>query len=139
MRRPLDGVGAPAVLLAVLCEADRRGLRIASICSGAFVLAGAGLLDERTTTHWMHATALATRYPRVRVAPDVLYHQDGNIWTSAGTAAGIDLRLELIRRDHGAAVAAEVARRMVVPPHRAGGQAQFVPAAGTPGRAAFGA
>ncbi|MFB7837745.1 GlxA family transcriptional regulator [Nocardia brasiliensis] len=127
---PLDGIGAPPALLAVLREAERRGVRIASICSGAFVLAEAGLLDGRTaTTHWMHATALAAQYPNVTVAPDVLYHQDGNIWTSAGTAAGIDLCLEMIRRDHGAAVAAEVARRMVVPPHRSGGQAQYVPAA----------
>ncbi|CAM4163021.1 helix-turn-helix domain-containing protein [Nocardia ninae] len=131
---PLDGIGAPSALLAVLREADRRGVRIASICSGAFVLAEAGLLDGRTaTTHWMHATALAQRYPDVSVAADVLYHQEGNIWTSAGTAAGIDLCLELIRRDHGGGVAAEVARRMVVPPHRSGGQAQFVPASARQG------
>lgn len=124
---PLDGIGAPPALLTVLREAAGRGIRVASICSGAFVLAEAGLLDGRTvTTHWMHATALAEQYPRLNVTPDVLYHQDGNIWTSAGTAAGIDLCLELIRRDHGAAVAAEVARRMVVPPHRSGGQAQYV-------------
>ncbi|MGX1772978.1 GlxA family transcriptional regulator [Nocardia brasiliensis] len=123
---PLDGIGAPPALLEALREADRRGARVASICSGTFVLAEAGLLNGRTaTTHWMHASALAEKYPHVTVSPDVLYCQDGNIWTSAGTAAGIDLCLELIRRDHGAGIAAEVARRMVVPPHRSGGQAQY--------------
>jgi transcriptional regulator GlxA family with amidase domain len=117
----------PAELLDALRAAYHRGARIASICSGAFVLAAAGLLDgRRATTHWRHAAALAARYPRVRVEPDVLYTDDGNVLTSAGTAAGIDLCLHLVRADHGARAAAEVARRLVVPPHRDGGQAQYI-------------
>jgi transcriptional regulator GlxA family with amidase domain len=117
----------PAELVDALQEAFRRGARIASVCTGAFVLAAAGLLDgRRVTTHWMHAAALAERFPRVHVDPHVLYEIDGPVATSAGTAAGIDLCLELVRRDHGTAIAAEVARRLVVPPHRQGGQAQYV-------------
>ncbi|MFB7754419.1 AraC family transcriptional regulator, partial [Streptomyces sp. NPDC056121] len=92
--------------------------RIASICTGSFVLAAAGLLDgRRATTHWMSADLFARTFPSVTVDPGVLYVDEGRILTSAGEAAGIDLCLHLIRRDHGAAVAAEVARRTVVPPH----------------------
>jgi AraC family transcriptional regulator, transcriptional activator FtrA len=114
-----------------VCDALRAahagGARIASICTGAFVLAGAGLLDGRpATTHWMHAGELASRYPAVRVDPGVLYIDDGDILTSAGTSAGIDLCLHLIRIDHGARVANAVARRIVASPHRHGGQAQFI-------------
>jgi AraC family transcriptional activator FtrA len=117
----------PAPLLDALREAHRRGARIASICTGAFVLAAAGLLDgRRATTHWQHADALAARYPQVRVDPGVLYTDDGDVLTSAGTAAGLDLCLHIIRADHGARAAAEVARRLVVPPHRDGGQAQYI-------------
>jgi transcriptional regulator GlxA family with amidase domain len=101
--------------------------RIASICTGAFVLAAAGLLDGRTaTTHWRSVPDFRCRFPRVRVDPDVLYTDDGRVLTSAGVASGLDLCLHLVRRDHGAAVANEVARGTVVPPHREGGQAQFV-------------
>ena len=114
-------------LLEALRRAHRRGARIMSVCTGAFVLAAAGLLDgRRATTHWMHAAELARRYPLVKVDPDVLYVDDGDILTSAGTAAGIDLCLHVVRLDYGAEVANIVARRMVVPPHRDGGQAQFV-------------
>ncbi|PXY33144.1 GlxA family transcriptional regulator [Prauserella endophytica] len=106
----------------------RPGTRIASICTGAFVLAAAGLLDGRTaTTHWQSAEQFRRLYPRVELDPDVLYTDAGDILTSAGEASGIDLCLHLIRRDHGAAVANDVARRTVVPPHRDGGQAQYVP------------
>jgi AraC family transcriptional regulator, transcriptional activator FtrA len=118
----------PAQLLDALREAHRRGARLASICSGAFVLAAAGLLDgRRATTHWRHADALASRYPAVDVDAGVLYTDDGDVLTSAGTAAGLDLCLHLVRADHGARAAAEVARRLVVPPHRDGGQAQYIP------------
>jgi len=117
----------PEVLVDALREAAGRGARIASVCTGAFALAAAGLLDgRRATTHWMHAGVLASRYPAVGVDARVLYVVDGPVATSAGTAAGIDLCLELLRRDHGSAAAAEVARRLVVPPHRQGGQAQYV-------------
>ncbi|MEV4629688.1 helix-turn-helix domain-containing protein [Micromonospora sp. NPDC049523] len=116
----------PAPLLDALRQAHDRGARIVSICSGAYVLAAAGLLDgRRATTHWMNAVDFAHRYPRVRVEPDVLYTDEGDLFTSAGTGAGIDLCLHLVRLDHGTAVANEVARRMVVPPHRDGGQAQY--------------
>jgi AraC family transcriptional activator FtrA len=116
----------PAELVAAVRAAHDRGTRILSICSGAFVLAAAGVLDgRRAATHWMHAAELARRYPAVRVDPAVLYVEDDNVITSAGTAAGIDACLHLIRVDHGAAVAAEVARRIVTPPHRDGGQAQY--------------
>lgn len=118
---------APLALLDALRTAHRRGARILSLCSGAFVLAAAGLLDgRRATTHWMHAGALAARYPTVEVDPDVLYVDSGDVMTSAGTAAGIDLCLHVVRLDFGAEIANAVARRMVVPPHREGGQAQFV-------------
>jgi transcriptional regulator GlxA family with amidase domain len=125
----------PEPLLDALRRAHRRGARLLSVCSGAFVLAHAGLLDgRRATTHWMYADLLAREFPRIQVDPRVLYVQEGNIFTSAGTAAGIDLCLHLVRLDYGAEVANMFARRMVVPPHRDGGQAQYVdlplPAAG---------
>lgn len=105
----------------------RPGTRIASICTGSFVLAAAGLLDgRRATTHWMSSAEFRKLYPRVRVDHDVLFTDEGEVLTSAGEAAGIDLCLHLIRRDHGSAVANDVARRTVVPPHRDGGQAQFI-------------
>lgn len=117
---------APDDLLAALREAHDRGTRIAAICSGAFVLAEAGLLDgRRATTHWMHADELAHRYPTVHVDPTVLYLHD-ELWTSAGSAAGLDMCMELVRQDHGAATANEVARRVVTPPHRSGGQSQYI-------------
>jgi len=125
----IDQPAEPA-LLAALVDAHRRGVRLVSVCSGAFLLALAGLLDGRTaTTHWKYAANLADRFPDVDVDPNVLYVDGGDgIYTSAGTAAGIDLCLHLVRLDHGAEVANAVARRMVVPAHRDGGQAQFVAA-----------
>jgi transcriptional regulator GlxA family with amidase domain len=124
----------PPALLDALRTAHRRGARILSVCSGAFVLAAAGLLDgRRATTHWMHAEELAARYPQIDVDPDVLYVDNGDVMTSAGTAAGIDLCLHVVRLDFGAEIANAVARRMVVPPHREGGQAQFVEAPMTTG------
>ena len=114
-------------LITELLAAHARGARLVSICSGAFVLAATGLLDgRRAATHWRYAPLLARRYPRVRVTPDVLYVDGDDVLTSAGTAAGIDLCLHLVRRDHGAEVANRVARRMVVAAHRDGGQAQFI-------------
>jgi AraC family transcriptional activator FtrA len=119
---------APEVLDA-LRAAHARGARIISICSGAFALAAAGLLDgRRATTHWRYAAVLRARFPRVEVDPDVLYIADGDVWTSAGSAAGLDLCLHVVRHDHGAAIANAVARRLVVQPHRDGGQAQFIEA-----------
>ncbi len=117
----------PAEVLDALRAAAARGARLLSMCTGAFVLAAAGVLDgKRATTHWMWAAELARAYPEVHVDPKVLYVDAGNVMTSAGTAAGIDLMLHVVRLDHGAEVANAVARRMVVPPHRDGGQAQFV-------------
>ena len=117
----------PPALLEALRAAHVCGARLLSFCSGAFVLAATGLLDgARATTHWRYAEALAARHPAVTVVPDVLYIDGGSVLTAAGTAAGIDLCLHLIRRDHGAATANAVARRLVVPPHREGGQAQFI-------------
>ena len=114
-------------LLSALRAAHVRGARLVSICSGAFVLAATGLLDgRRAATHWRYAQLLARRFPRVEVTPDLLYVDGEDILTSAGTAAGIDLCLHLVRRDHGALVANQVARRMVVAPQRNGGQAQFI-------------
>lgn len=118
----------PIPFVDALHRAHRRGARIASFCTGAFVLAAAGLLDgRRATTHWMYADAYTQRFPKVDWDPNVLFIDDGSeIYTSAGTAAAIDLCLHLVRKDHGARVANIVARRMVVPPHRDGGQAQYV-------------
>jgi AraC family transcriptional regulator, transcriptional activator FtrA len=123
----------PPALTGALRRAYERGARILSICSGAFALAEAGLLDGRgATTHWLHAGLLAERFPKVRVEPDVLYVDEGRIVTSAGSAAGLDACLHIVRLDHGAAVANAVARRLVLPPHREGGQAQFIEAAVRP-------
>ncbi|GLZ42924.1 helix-turn-helix domain-containing protein [Actinokineospora sp. NBRC 105648] len=114
-------------LVDALGAAHARGARLVSICSGSFALAATGLLDgRRAATHWRYAALLAARYPAVHVDADVLYVDDGDILTSAGSAAGIDLCVHLVRRDHGATVANAVARRLVVPPHREGGQAQFI-------------
>lgn len=111
----------------VLREAAANGARIASICVGAFTLAETGLLDGlRATTHWLGAATLAARHPAIEVDPNVLYIDNGQLLTSAGAAAGLDLCLYLIRRDHGSAVAADAARRSVVPLEREGGQAQFI-------------
>jgi AraC family transcriptional regulator, transcriptional activator FtrA len=123
------GLEPSASVVAALQRAHDRGARIAAICSGAFILGAARLLDgRRATTHWLHAASLAKRFPSVQVDPSVLYSEDDGIFTSAGTAAGLDLCLELVRQDHGVAVANGLARRLVVPPHRAGGQAQYVEA-----------
>ncbi|MGE8367675.1 transcriptional regulator FtrA [Cupriavidus sp.] len=117
----------PPELCRALRKANKRGARVMSICTGAFVLAAAGLLDgKRATTHWRHAAALAARYPEVHVEADVLYVDAGDVLTSAGSAAGIDLCLHLIRRDLGPRAANQVARRLVMPPHREGGQAQYI-------------
>jgi len=119
----------PAAVLSALRTAYTRGARILSICSGAFALAAAGLLDgRRATTHWRYAELLQRRFPAVQVDPGVLYLADGAVWTSAGSAAGLDLCLHVVRTDHGAAIANAVARRLVVQPHRDGGQAQFIEA-----------
>jgi transcriptional regulator GlxA family with amidase domain len=114
-------------LLDALRRAHARGARMVSFCTGAFTLAEAGLLDgRRATTHWMHAEEFSRRYPLVKVDPGVLYVDEGDVMTSAGTAAGIDLCLHIVRLDYGAEAANITARRMVVPPHRDGGQAQYV-------------
>ncbi|MFC6599472.1 helix-turn-helix domain-containing protein [Kitasatospora paranensis] len=120
-------VEPPGDLVDAVRAAHEAGARVASLCTGAFVLAAAGLLDgRRATTHWAHTRALAERHPRVTVDPDVLYVDNGRVLTSAGKAAAMDLCLHLVRLDHGSSVANTVARRLVVPPHRDGGQAQFV-------------
>ncbi|MEU4408494.1 helix-turn-helix domain-containing protein [Streptosporangium sp. NPDC023963] len=117
----------PAELVEAVRAAHASGARVVSLCTGVFVLAAAGLLDGlRATTHWAHTGELAARHPLVEVDPDVLYVDNGSVLTSAGKAAAMDLCLHLVRRDHGSAIANVVARRLVVPPHRAGGQAQFV-------------
>jgi transcriptional regulator GlxA family with amidase domain len=117
----------PSGLTEVLRAAHDRGARIMSVCTGAFALGEAGLLDGRScTTHWMHTTELAERFPLARVVPEVLYVDDDRVLTSAGTAAGIDACLHLWREEFGAAAASAVARRMVVPPQREGGQAQYI-------------
>jgi transcriptional regulator GlxA family with amidase domain len=121
---PLDRPVEAAI--EALCAAAVRGVRIASVCVGAFALAEAGLLDGRAaTTHWAYAEAFRARFPRVRLRPDVLYVDEGQVLTSAGISAGIDLCLHLVRQDHGQDVAAQVARRMVVATHRTGGQSQY--------------
>jgi transcriptional regulator GlxA family with amidase domain len=110
-----------------LRDALTRGARIVSLCTGAFVLAAAGILDgRRATTHWLYVDRLRASYPDVELDPDVLYVDGGSVLTSAGTAAGIDLCLHVVALDHGAEVAAAVARRLVMPLHRSGGQAQYV-------------
>ena len=122
-----DGSDGGEQLHAELCRAHRRGARLLSFCTGAFVLAAAGLLDgRRATTHWGWTDELVRRHPEVHVDPDVLYVDDGDILTSAGTAASIDLALYVLRQDYGTEIANAVARRMVVAPHRDGGQAQFI-------------
>lgn len=116
----------PRELTEALRAAYERGARMVSFCSGAYALAAAGILDGRpATTHWMHANDLAERYPRIQVDPSVLYVDNGQVLTSAGTAGGIDLALHIVRLDHGPQIANQVAQRMVVPPQRDGGQAQF--------------
>jgi AraC family transcriptional activator FtrA len=122
---PTESAPSPAVIRA-LRRAHRRGARLVSICTGAFALAGTGLLDgRRATTHWRASDQLQARFPAVQVDPDVLYVDHGDIATSAGSGTGIDLCLHLVRNDHGAAYAAQLARRMVMPPHREGGQLQY--------------
>ena len=118
----------PEELLRAMRAAYARGARLVTICSGVFVLAAACLLDgKRATTHWRYVERLRARYPRVKVEPDVLYVDEGRLLTSAGSAAGLDLCLHIVRRDHGAEIANQVARRLVVPPQREGGQSQYVP------------
>jgi transcriptional regulator GlxA family with amidase domain len=121
-----DGVlGEP--VRSALTRAHARGARIMSICTGAFALAAAGLLDgRRATTHWAHATRFRALHPAVDLDPDVLFVDEGDILTSAGVAAGIDLCLHVVRHDHGAAIANGAARRCVMPPWRDGGQAQYI-------------
>jgi AraC family transcriptional activator FtrA len=117
----------PAEVLDVLRRAHARGAWVMSVCTGAFALGAAGLLDNRRcTTHWRHTEELSRRFPAAKVDPDVLYVADGNVLTGAGTAASVDAGLHVIRQEHGSAVATMLARRMVVPPHRDGGQAQFI-------------
>jgi transcriptional regulator GlxA family with amidase domain len=119
----------PGVIIDLLRDTVERGARVMSVCSGAFTLGAAGLLDGRDcTTHWRYADELADRFPLARVDPNVLFVCDGPVLTSAGTASGLDLCLHLIRADYGEEIARRVARRMVMPPHRDGGQAQFVDA-----------
>lgn len=122
-----EGRPLPEALVTALRRAYDAGARMVSLCTGAFALAEAGLLDgRRATAHWMHTAQLAARYPKVRVDDSVLYVDDGDVLTSAGLTAGLDLCLHLVRRDLGAHVANQLARRMVVPAHRPGGQAQFI-------------
>ncbi|NKZ00366.1 GlxA family transcriptional regulator [Nocardiopsis alborubida] len=120
------GTATPPAVTAALRTAHRRGARIVAICTGAFVLAQAGLLDgRRATTHWRDTARLAAAFPEVRLDQDVLFVDHGDVATSAGTGAGIDLCLHLVRSDHGAAYAAQIARNMVLPPHREGSQLQY--------------
>lgn len=123
---PLGGI-PPEPVVRALQDAYARGARILSVCSGAFTLGAAGLLDGREcTTHWMYTDDLQRRFPLARVVPEVLYVDSGQVVTSAGTAAGLDACLHIWRQEYGAAVASTIARRAVVPPHRDGGQAQFI-------------
>ena len=118
---------APAAVLDAMRAANERGAQFVSVCSGAFLLGEAGLLDgRRCTTHWMYAEELSRRFPTATVECESLYVEDGNVLTSAGTAAGIDACLHLVRKLHGSAIATSLARRMVVPPHRDGGQSQYI-------------
>ena len=117
----------PKPLIADLVRAHARGARIMSLCSGIAVLAACGFLDgRRATTHWRYAASIAARFPRIRLEPDMLYVDEGDVLTAAGSAAGIDLCLHVVRKDYGPEAANSVARRLVVPPHRDGGQAQFI-------------
>jgi AraC family transcriptional regulator, transcriptional activator FtrA len=117
----------PPAILDELRNAQRRGQRIVSLCTGAFILARAGLLDgRRATTHWSECEALGRQHPDVLVDPNVLYVDDGDVLTSAGSAASIDLLLHLVRQDYGSEIANRVARDLVVPPHREGDQAQYI-------------
>ncbi len=117
----------PRRLVDALRRAHDRGARLVSICSGVFILAATGLLDgKRATTHWRYTDILRAQHPSIRIEPDVLYVEEGRIFTSAGSAAGLDLCLHLVRLDHGAEIANQVARRLVIAPHREGGQAQFI-------------
>lgn len=123
---PPDSV-APPEILRVVRDAAERGAWVLSVCSGAFILAEAGVLDgRRATTHWMYSDELARRFPGTEVDPDVLFVQDGTIVTGAGTAAGIDAALHIVREELGAVAANVIARRMVVPPQRDGGQSQYI-------------
>lgn len=130
MDASISADGAPAVhpeILRVVREAEARGAWVLSVCSGAFVLGEAGLLDGRnSTTHWMYTDRLAARFPHTRVDADVLFVEDRHVVTGAGTAAGIDAALHIVRRELGASAANIIARRMVVPPQRDGGQSQFI-------------
>ncbi|MDF1479177.1 helix-turn-helix domain-containing protein [Leifsonia sp. H3M29-4] len=125
---PAHGIGpVDERYLEVIRAAEARGAWVLSVCSGAFALAQSGILDgRRATTHWMHTDKLAEWYPRTTVDPDVLFVEDGKVVTSAGTAAGIDAALHIVRKEHGAAATNVVARRMVVPPQRDGGQSQYI-------------
>jgi AraC family transcriptional regulator, transcriptional activator FtrA len=117
----------PAALVRKIRAAYERGARIASVCSGVFVLAAAGILDGKiATTHWRYAERLALRYPTIRVQPNALYSIQGQVITAAGSAAGLDMMLHIVRSDHGTKIANKVARRLVIPPYRRGDQAQFV-------------
>lgn len=121
------GEAVPADLVEGLRRAHARGARLASLCSGVFVLAATGLLDgRRATTHWRYADKLKACHPSIVITPDVLYVDEGSLLTAAGSAAGIDLCLHIVRSDYGPDIANSVARRLVVPPHRDGGQAQFI-------------
>jgi AraC family transcriptional regulator, transcriptional activator FtrA len=123
------GTAAPPKLASALRRAADRGAYVLSMCTGAFLLGEIGLLDgRRCTTHWNNSAELAERFPLAEVDANVLYVAEDNVMTSAGTAAGIDLCLSLVRAEHGSAIATALARRMVVPPHRSGGQAQYVEA-----------
>ncbi|MCU1659114.1 MAG: AraC family transcriptional regulator [Pseudonocardiales bacterium] len=125
----VERTGQAGPVLDLLRESVARGAKVMSVCSGAFVLGAAGLLDGREcTTHWRYARELSERFPRARVDPDVLFVCDGPVLTSAGTAAGLDLCLHIIRSEYGEEIARKVARRMVMPPHRDGGQAQYIDA-----------
>jgi len=118
----------PPALLRKIRAAHERGARFCTICSGVFVLAAAGILDGKTvTTHWRYVQKLNARYPDIAVEPNALYVDEGQILTSAGSAAGLDMLIHLVRRDYGARVANLVAQRLVIPPHREGGQAQYLP------------
>lgn len=129
-------VPPPKALVKALRAAHARGARLVTICSGVFVLAHAGLLDGRTvTTHWRYTDKLKERFPNLTVEPCALYVEDGNIMTSAGSAAGLDLGLSIVRQDYGADIANRVARRLIVSPHREGGQSQYIPAPVPPAKA----